>query len=77
MRINFENSESKEIYKVGNIIKSTGRFLYLVVENCEGGYSVVNLTDDIVSKSYETLGELANAWGDIDDEVVNAQIVVS
>lgn len=77
MRINFENDESKEIYKVGNVIKSIGRFLYLVVENCEGGYSVVCLTDNTVSKSYETLEDLASAWGGIDDEVVNAQIVVS
>lgn len=77
MRINFENDELKEIYKVGNVIKSIERLLYLVVENCEGGYSVVCLTDNTVSKSYETLEDLASVWGGIDDKVVNAQIVVS
>lgn len=75
MKINFKKPE--DIYKVGNVIKSYGNTLFLVVEIINGGgYALVNLTDNTVSKAYETLGILGEAFSSEDDTLVEAEINV-
>lgn len=77
MKINFKNKKPEDIYKVGNVIKAYDNTLFLVVEIINrGGYALVNLTDNTVSKTYETLGELAEAFCSEDDFLVNAEINV-
>ena len=79
MKINFEKrkGKAKDMYKVGNVIKTYDNVLFIVVEiTNRGGYALVNLTDNMVSKTYETLGELAEAFWNEDDVLVNAEINV-
>lgn len=77
MKINFKNKKPEDIYKVGNVIKAYDNTLFLVVEIINGGgYVLVNLTDNTVSKTYETLGELAEAFCNEDDFLVDAEINV-
>ena len=75
MKINLQ--KSGDIYKVGNVIKSYNNTLYLVVEIVNGGgYALVNLTDNIVSKACKTLGVLDETFYDGDDTLVEAEINV-
>lgn len=75
MKINFKKPE--DIYKVGNVIKAYDNTLFLVVEIINGGgYALVNLTDNTVSKAYETLGILGETFSNEDDTLVEAEINV-
>lgn len=79
MKINFKKKQAKveEMYKVGNVIKAYDNTLFIVVEITDrGGYALVDLTDNMVSKTYETLGELAEVLWNEDDVLVNAEINV-
>lgn len=78
MKINFKTSKEtvEEMYKVGNVIKDHNGDLFLVVVGEEYGYALVSLTDNMVSKTYETLGELAEVFWNEDDVLVNAEINV-
>lgn len=79
MKINFKTSKEtvEEMYKVGNVIKTYDNTLFIVVEiTNRGGYALVDLTDNMVSKTYETLGELAEVFWNEDDVLVNAEINV-
>lgn len=79
MKINFKTSKEtvEEMYKVGNVIKAYDNTLFLVVEIINGGgYALVNLTDNTVSKAYETLGILGEAFSNEDDTLVEAEINV-
>lgn len=79
MKINFKKKQAKveEMYKVGNVIKAYDNTLFIVVEiTGRGGYALVDLTDNMVSKTYETLGELTEVFWNEDDVLVNAEINV-
>ena len=77
MKINFKSkAKSEDMYKVGNVIKNCDDVLFLVVESSSGGYALVNLTDNIVTRAYETLEELSEKFGEEDDTLVNAEINV-
>ena len=76
MKINFDEVNFKEKYKVGNVIKDYDDNLFLVVKSNEEGYALVNLNKNVVTGIYETLEELANKLGNKDDVLVNAEINV-
>ena len=78
MKINFKKTKEKyeDMYKVGNVIRNYDNMLFLVAEDSEHGYVLVNLSKNIVTRAYETLEELANKLGDEDDVLVNAEINV-
>lgn len=76
MKINFDEVDYKEMYKVGNVIMNSDNMLFLVAEGSSGGYALVNLTDNIVTATHETLKELADINEDEGDTLVHAEINV-
>ena len=78
MKINFEKKQvkAKEMYKIGNVIKDHNGDLFLVVAGEEYGYALVNLTDNLVTKTHETLEGLVNDCWREDDVLVDAEINV-
>lgn len=76
MKINFSEVNFEEKYKVGNVIKDYDNDLFLVVKSNEEGYALVNLNENIVTGTYETIEELANKLGDENDVLVHAEINV-
>ena len=58
------------------MIKDCDDVLFLVVESSSGGYALVNLTDNIVTATHETLKELADINEDEGDTLVHAEINV-
>lgn len=76
MKINFNKVDYKEMYQVGNIIKAHDDNLFLVAKGSVYGYTLVNLTDNLVTKTYETLEELVNDYWREDDVLVDAEINV-
>lgn len=78
MEINFKTSKEKveEMYKVGNVIKDHNGDLFLVVVGEEYGYALVSLTDNMVTRAYETLEELSEKFGEEDDTLVNVEVNV-
>lgn len=79
MKINFKASKekAKDMYKVGNVIKTYDNSLFLIVtESNNERYALVNLTDNMVSKTYETLEELAEVFWHEDDVLVHVEINV-
>lgn len=77
MKINFDGRrELKDIYQVGNVIKDNTNTLYLIVGNVEDGYAMVNLTNNNVTEKVSTLEELADIYGEDEDVLVNAKLIV-
>ena len=77
MKINFKNKvKSEDMYKVGNIIKKDGDYLYLITEDAISKYSIVNLTKNAVIVTSNSLEELIAAFADDGDVLVNAEINV-
>lgn len=76
MKINFDEVDFKEMYKVGNVIRNSDNMLFLVAEGSEYGYVLVNLSENIVTRVYETLEELSEKFGEEDDILVNVEISV-
>ena len=76
MKINFDEVDYKEMYKVGNVIRDSDNTLFLVAEDSEHGYVLVNLSENIVTRAFETLEELSEKFGEEDDTLVNAEINV-
>ena len=78
MKINYKTSKEtvEEMYKVGNVIKDHNGDLFLVVVGEEYGYALVNLTDNLVTKTHETLEGLVNDCWREDDVLVDAEINV-
>ena len=54
MKINFDEVDYKEMYKVGNVIMNSDNMLFLVAEGSEYGYVLVNLSKNMVTRAYET-----------------------
>ena len=76
MKINFKNSEFEDIYKVGNIIKGRDGFIYLIVEQEELGYTVVDLNNDAIYEDYDTMQDLIDDFAQEGQALVNAEINV-
>ena len=76
MKINFDEVDYKEMYKVGNVIRNSDNMLFLVAEGSEYGYVLVNLSKNMVTRAYETLEELSEKFGEEDDVLVHAEINV-
>lgn len=77
MKINFDEVDYKEMYKVGNAIENDG-VVYLVCHSNEyAKYFLINLyTATVSSGMYESLRELAQAAGEEDDTLVNVEVNV-
>lgn len=79
MEIEYKNSVkdiSKGIYKVGNVIQWINGNIYLVVDHGEFDYSLVDLTNNKVYATYDTLENLISNLASESDVLVNAEINV-
>lgn len=76
MKINFNEVDYKEMYKVGNVIRNSDNMLFLVAEGNEYGYVLVNLSKNMVTRAYETLEELSEKFGEKDDTLANVEVNV-
>lgn len=75
MKINFENSNFKEMYRVGNVIKDRAGFVYLIVTE-ELGYTVVNLTNNEIYEDYDTMQDLIHDFAKEGHALVNAELTI-
>lgn len=76
MKINFKNSEFEDIYKVGNVIKDRDGCVYLIVEEEELGYTVVNLTNNEIYEDYDTMQDLIHDFAKEGQALVNAKLTI-
>lgn len=76
MKINFKNSEFEDIYKVGNVIKDRDGCIYLIVEEKELGYTVVNLTNNEIYEDYDTMQDLIHDFAGQGQALVNAELTI-
>lgn len=76
MKINFKNSEFDDIYKVGNVIKDRDGCIYLIVEEKELGYTVVNLTNNEIYEDYDTMQDLISDFAGQGQALVNAKLTI-
>lgn len=76
MKINFKNSEFEDIYKVGNVIKDRDGCIYLIVEEEELGYTVVNLTNNEIYEDYDTMQDLIDDFAQEGQALVNAELTI-
>ena len=74
MKINFKNNDFEDIYKVGNVIKGRDGFIYLIVEEEELGYTVVDLSNDAIYEDYDTTQDLIDDFATEGQSLVNAEI---
>ena len=80
MKINYKNKNNKhdfeEMYQVGNVIRWINGNIYLVVDHGELDYSLVDLTNNKVYATYDTLENLISDLASESDVLVNAEINV-
>ena len=76
MKINFKNSEFEDIYKVGNVIKDRDGCIYLIVEEEELGYTVVNLTNNEIYEDYDTMQDLIHDFAEQGQTLANAKLTI-
>lgn len=76
MKINFRHDDFKAIYKVGNIIKGRDGFIYLIVEQEELGYTVVDLNNDAIYEDYDTMQDLIDDFAQEGQSLVNAELTI-
>lgn len=76
MKINFKNSSRKDMYQVGNVIKNSAGGLWLIADNVDGGYSVVNLPTSQIFGTYDTIESLIQSAGDKSDILTNVEVNV-
>lgn len=78
MKINYKNKNNKhnfeEMYQVGNVIQWINGNIYLVVDHGRLDYSLVDLTNNKVYATYDTLENLINDLASDSDVLVNAEI---
>ena len=75
MKINFKNNDFEDIYKVGNIIKGSDGFIYLIVKE-ELGYTVVDLNNDAIYEDYDTMQDLIDDFATEGQSLVNAELTI-
>lgn len=76
MKINYKSNSTKQTHQVGNVIRSSSDFLYLIANNEKGELFVVNLRTNLVYGPYTTMDDLYHDIGDEDDVLVHAEINV-
>ena len=76
MKINFRHDDFKAIYKVGNVIKDREGCIYLIVEEKELGYTVVNLTNNEIYEDYDTMQDLIHDFAGQGQALVNAELTI-
>lgn len=76
MKINFKNNDFEDIYKVGNVIKGRDGFVYLIVEQEELGYTVVDLSNDAIYEDYDTMQDLIDDFAQEGQSLVNAELTI-
>lgn len=76
MKINFRHDDFKAIYKVGNVIKDRDGCIYLIVEEKELGYTVVNLTNNEIYEDYDTMQDLIDDFAGQGQALVNAELTI-
>lgn len=76
MKINFRHDDFKAIYKVGNVIKDRDGCIYLIVEEEELGYTVVNLTNNEIYEDYDTMQDLIYDFAQEGQALVNAELTI-
>lgn len=76
MKINFRHDDFKAIYKVGNVIKDRDGCIYLIVEEKELGYTVVNLTNNEIYEDYDTMQDLIDDFAQEGQALVNAELTI-
>ena len=76
MKINYESDSSKNIYQVGNVIRTSDEGLYLIADNPEGEIFAVDLHTNLVYGAYKTMNDLFNDIEDEDNVLVHAEINV-
>ena len=76
MKINFKNNDFEDIYKVGNVIKGRDGFIYLIVEEEELGYTVVDLSNDAIYEDYDTMQDLIDDFATEGQSLVNAELTI-
>jgi hypothetical protein len=74
MKTNLKNNSRKDMYQIGSTIKNCTGALWLIADNADGGYSVVNLSTDQIFGTYDTLESLIRDVGDESDTLVNVEI---
>ena len=74
MKVNFKNrKEGNAICQVGNVIQWSNGNIYLVTRN-NGGYSLVDLINNEVYVTFDTLDSLISELASEKDSLVNAEI---
>ena len=76
MKINFRHDDFKAIYKVGNVIKDRDGCIYLIVEEKELGYTVINLTNNEIYEDYDTMQDLIHDFAGQGQALVNAELTI-
>ena len=76
MKINYESDSSKNMYQVGNVIRTGDEGLYLIADNPEGEIFAVDLHTNLVYGAYKTMNDLFNDIEDEDNVLVHAEINV-
>ena len=76
MKINYESDSSKNMYQVGNVIRTSDEGLYLIADNPEGEIFAVDLHTNLVYGAYKTMNDLFNDIEDEDNALVHAEINV-
>ena len=76
MKINYESDSSKNMYQVGNVIRTSDEGLYLIADNPEGEIFAVDLHTNLVYGAYKTMNDLFNDIEEEDDVLVHAEINV-
>ena len=76
MEINTKKHNFEEMYQVGNVIQWINGNIYLVVDHGELDYSLVDLTNNKVYATYDTLENLISQLASESDVLLNAEINV-
>lgn len=76
MKIDTKKYNFEEMYQVGNVIQWINGNIYLVVDHGEFDYSLVDLTNNKVYATYDTLEHLISELASESDVLVNAEINV-
>jgi hypothetical protein len=76
MKINYKSNSTKQTHQVGNVIRSSSDFLYLIANNEKGELFAVNLSTNCIFGAYKTMDDLYHDVGSEDDVLVNAEINV-
>lgn len=61
---------------MGNVIKDRDGCIYLIVEEKELGYTVVNLTNNEIYEDYDTMQDLIHDFAGQGQALVNAELTI-